>query len=258
MKTIAFYLPQFHAIPENDEWWGEGFTEWSNVRGAQPQFVGHDHPRKAGQMGEYNLLNRQVHDEQSFLAGKYGIDAFCMYFYWFNGRRLLEQPIDLWRDDPDQLPYCLSWANEAWTRRWDGKERDVLMPQGYLPEFEDEIFADLLPHFRAPHYLRQDGLPVLVVHRADLIPNPDGFARRLRELAVVAGLGGLHLVATETTPGLTPEPLGFDAVAEFPPVGANTFRTAHKRPIRGLSKGFRGRLMSYDRLVEYYSGAPRG
>lgn len=254
MRTVAFYLPQFHAIPENDEWWGEGFTEWSNVRRAVPQFAGHDHPRRVGDLGEYDLTDSSVHQAQTDLAREAGIDAFCMYFYWFDGRRLLERPLELWRRDPTLMPYCLSWANEAWTRRWDGKTRDVLMGQTYEPGFADALFNELASHFEADHYLRMDGKPVLVVHRADIVPDAAGFAARLRELAVAAGHPGLYLVAAETKPGMDPRPLGFDALAEFPPVGANTMRTAMLRPLAGVSNQFRGRLMSYDRVVTFFQG----
>lgn len=253
MRTIAFYLPQFHQIPENDEWWGEGFTEWTNVRRAKPMFDGHSHPRKPGPLGEYDLLNPEVHRAQSELARTYGVDAFCMYFYWFNGRRLLEKPIDMWQSDANLLPYCLSWANESWTRRWDGGSQHVLMPQDYEPGFEEEIFTDLLPHFSAPHYLHQHGNPVLVVHRADLIPDPPQFASKLRRLARAEGLSGIHLVAAETMPGLRPETIGFDALAEFPPVGSNTLRCAQLAPVADLDTNFRGRLLSYPRIADRFT-----
>ncbi|AEE44863.1 glycosyltransferase WbsX family protein [Cellulomonas fimi] len=259
MRTIAFYLPQFHPIPENDQWWGEGFTEWTNVRRARPQFDGHDQPREPGELGHYSLTDHDVLRRQSDLARAHGVDAFCLYFYWFDGRRLLERPVEAWRSDPELLPYCLSWANESWTRRWDGKSRDVLMPQSYQAGFEERLFADLLPHLRAPHYLRQHGAPVLVVHRADQLPDPLGTTSLLRRLAEDAGVGGLHLVAAETKPGLDPRPMGFDAVVEFPPVGSNTIRNVHTAALDGVARDFRGRLMSYEKLARTFatrSGAP--
>lgn len=251
-RTIAFYLPQFHRIPENDAWWGEGFTEWVNVRRAQPLYESHSHPREAGHLGEYNLLEESTRREQTRLAREAGVDAFCMYFYWFGGQRLLEGPIDAWREDASLLPYCLSWANESWTRRWDGKEQSVLMAQDYDPGYEEGLFADLLPHFRAPHYLTQDGKPILALHRSQVVPDPVAFAARLQELALAAGLPGLYIVAAETSPGLNPAALGFDAIAEFPPVGANTFASAQLRPLRGVVSGFRGRLMSYPRMAKRF------
>lgn len=251
-RLIAFYLPQFHEIPENNAWWGDGFTEWTNVRNAKPLFDGHDHPRQAGSLGEYDLTQAPIKAAQSELAMSAGIDGFCMYFYWFDGNRLLERPVDQWRADSRLLPYCLSWANEAWTRRWDGKDHDVLMPQTYPEGFEARFFADALPHFRAPHYITHDGKPVLVVHRADLIPSPKSFSARMRSLAVAEGLAGLYLVAAETKRGIKAERLGFDATAEFPPVGANTFSSAYLRPLKGLRSNFNGRLMSYDAIARRY------
>lgn len=252
MRTIAFYLPQFHAIPENDAWWGPGFTEWTNTRRATPQFTGHSQPRISGELGEYCLLDRDTLRVQSDLARSADIDGFCIYFYWFDGRRLLEKPVDLWADEPTLLPYCLSWANEAWTRRWDGKEQEVLMSQTYTEGFEIGIFDSLLPHFRRPHYLKQDNAPILVIHRPNLIPDAKRFSSELRKLALAAGLPGLHLVGAETNPAMAPGDFGFDAIVEFPPVGRNTLGTAMLRPLSGVNPEFKGRLMSYARLSESY------
>ncbi len=252
MRTIAFYLPQFHVIPENDAWWGEGFTEWTNVRRARPQYAGHDQPRLPGELGQYDLTDAQVLRRQTELAKAHDISAFCIYFYWFDERRVLERPIEAWRIDDTLLPYCLSWANENWTRRWDGKSREILLEQSYNRGYEELFFRDVLPHFQAPHYLRMDDSPILVVHRADLLPDPAGFAARLRCLAQKEGMNGLYLIAAETTHGLDPGPLGFDAVVEFPPVGCNTLRTVEFKPIHKVATEFRGRLMSYQRLSSYY------
>jgi len=252
VRTIAFYLPQFHSIPENDSWWGPGFTEWTNVDRARPFFEGHRQPRIPSSLGRYSLLDPTTLARQSDLARLSGVDGFCIYYYWFDGRRLLEKPLDMWSAGENLLPYCLSWANESWTRRWDGKHREVLMAQTYPSGFEEELFADLLPHFRNARYLRVGNRPILVVHRPTLIPHPRLFAQRLRALALASGLPGLHLVGAETLPNLRPGPLGLDAVAEFPPVGANTLRTVQLRPVRGLDRSFRGRLMSYDRLMTRY------
>lgn len=253
MRTIAFYLPQFHTIPENDAWWGHGFTEWTNTRRARPQFAGHAQPRVAGELGEYTLLSQDTLRAQSDLARSADIDGFCMYFYWFDGKRLLEKPVDLWAADDTLLPYCLSWANEAWTRRWDGKEKEVLMPQTYSDGFEEGLFESLLPHFRQAHYLRQNECPILVVHRPNLIPDARRFSTEMRRLAREAGLAGLHIVGAETQPAMGPGDFGFDAIAEFPPVGSNTLSTAMLKPLSAVSRDFKGRLMSYARLAKRYS-----
>ena len=251
-RLIAFYLPQFHRIPENDEWWGEGFTEWVNVRRAEPSFVGHDHPRIPTELGYYDLTSDGVAQRQTELAREHGIDAFCMYFYWFEGKRLLERPLEAWKNDPSLLPYCVCWANEPWSRRWDGRNHDVLMPQSYPEKYEEMLFQELAPHLKAPHYLRQDGRPVLLVHRADLIPEPKQFSLRLRALAKRKGLDDLYLVASETITEIDPTSLGFDAVAEFPPVGSNTLRNALVPAPPGLSRDFSGRLLSYPRIASRF------
>ncbi|MFW5469303.1 glycoside hydrolase family 99-like domain-containing protein [Knoellia sp. CPCC 206435] len=256
MRVVAFYLPQFHTIPENDEWWGQGFTEWVNVRKASPAYLEHDHPRTPTTLGEYDLTNSHSLRAQSQLAQKHGIDAFCMYFYWFDGRRLLERPVDAWREDATLLPYCLSWANEAWTRRWDGRNRDVLMPQTYPRDYTRQLFHELLPHFQAGHYVKVLENPVLVVHRADLIPDPLAFSRDMRLLAHEAGLPGIYLIASETLADTHPGAYAFDAVAEFPPVSANRLGNAQMRRPIGLDSQFRGRLLSYQRIVRHYLNRP--
>jgi lipopolysaccharide biosynthesis protein len=252
-RTVAFYLPQFHPIPQNDEWWGDGFTEWTNVTRATPLFDGHDQPRVPAELGYYDLRDTEVLHRQAELARRHDIDAFCMYFYWFDGKRLLERPLDAYLADGPDFPFCLSWANEHWTRRWDGKDREILMGQSYSPGSAEEVFRAMRPYLTDRRYLRVEGLPVLLVHRADHLPDAKAFASAWRRLAVEWGLGGLYLVAAETVPGLDSRSLGFDAVAEFPPVGANTLRASRLVPPRRLDRGFRGRLMDYARLAERFS-----
>ncbi|WP_103663250.1 glycoside hydrolase family 99-like domain-containing protein [Microbacterium sp. CJ77] len=253
-RTVAFYLPQFHPIPENDEWWGEGFTEWTNVRRATPTFFAHDQPAVAGDLGEYDLRDAQIMHKQAALAAANDIDAFCFYFYWFSGKRLLETPVDNFLTDGPDFPFCLSWANENWSRRWDGKDAEVLIGQNYDEGFVDDSFLALLPYLLDGRYLRTHaGAAVLMVHRIDHIPDAKQMASRWRDLAREHGAGELHLVAAETKPGIRPESYGVDAVAEFPPVGSNVLSVAQLRPLNGLDKEFRGRLMSYPRLARRFS-----
>jgi lipopolysaccharide biosynthesis protein len=256
-RTVAFYLPQFHQIPENDSWWGEGFTEWRNVRRARPAFVGHDQPRVPGELGYYDLASGEVMRAQAELARAHGVDVFCFYFYWFGGRRLLERPLDAFVDSSIDMPFCVSWANESWTRRWDGKDREVLVGQDYGPGYAAEVFGSLLPYLTDARYLRVGGAAVILVHRAEHLPDPRALAATWRAAAEAAGVGPLHLVATETVHGVQPGPLGFDAVAEFPPVGANTLSSAWAAPLRGLARRFRGRLLSYERLADAFVHRPR-
>ncbi len=252
VRTIAFYLPQFHPIPENDQWWGEGFTEWTNVRRATPVFSGHDHPRVPTELGEYDLRESTVLHEQAELARANGIDGFCFYYYWFAGKRLLETPLDLYLAGGPDFPFCISWANENWSRRWDGKEHELLIAQDYDSTTAEDVFNDFERYLADPRYLKQDGKLVIVVHRADHLPNPRQFAETWRRLAAERGLGTLHLVAAETRPNIDPRELGFDAVAEFPPVGSNTLRSALLTPPEGVRPSFRGRLMSYPRTARRY------
>jgi len=250
VRTVAFYLPQFHSIPENDRWWGEGFTEWTNVRRAQSAFDGHDHPRQAGVLGEYNLRDASVLHSQAELAAANGVDAFCIYYYWFSGKRLLESPLDDYLERGPDFPFCISWANENWSRRWDGKDHEVLIAQSYDASTAADVFADMRRYLVDPRYLRVEGRPVIVVHRVDHIPDVRRLTDTWRRLAEEAGLGPIYLVAAETRRHLDPRAVGFDAVAEFPPVGANTLGSALLVPPRGLDRAFRGRLMSYARTAE--------
>lgn len=251
-RVVTFYLPQFHAIPENDEWWGEGFTEWTNVGRAIPLFDHHYHPKEPGSLGAYDLLDDGVIEEQIRLARGAGVDAFCVYYYWFNGKRLLEKPLDVLTRLRPGFPFCISWANEQWTRRWDGKEHEVLMPQTYPNGYEEAVFADMLPYIKSANYLRVGDRPALLVHRATHLPDARRTAAVWRALAVKAGLPGLYLVASETQRGMDPAMLGFDALAEFPPVGSNTIGTARLAPPQGLDPRFRGRLMSYPRMARSF------
>jgi lipopolysaccharide biosynthesis protein len=251
--TAAFYLPQFHPIPENDGWWGEGFTEWRNVARANPLFDGHHQPaRPDTPFGEYSLLDPDVVAWQTELAAAHDVDAFIYYHYWFDGQRLLEQPLDMYLKTDLPHGFAICWANENWTRRWDGKQHDVLMGQRYDDSTPLEVFASFVPYLSDPRYLRLDGRAVVMVHRADQLPEPAAYAGAWRAEAVRLGLGELWLVASETTHGLHPRVLGFDAIAEFPPVGDSTLGTLLRRRPANVVNGFKGRLHSYQRLMDAY------
>lgn len=215
---VAFYLPQFHTIPENDEWWGKGFTEWRNVTRALPQFEGHYQPKLPGDLGFYDLRNVEVMHEQARLAREYGISAFCFYFYWFGGKTLLETPLRNWLNDKTiDLKFCLCWANEKWTRTWDGRGDEILIDQKHSPEDDIAFIEHVAEYMRDPRYLRVDGKPMLLIYRPALLPEPSVTTSRWREWCTKAGIGDLHLVYVQSFDRSPPGDLGFDAATQFPP-----------------------------------------
>lgn len=215
---VAFYLPQFHTIPENDEWWGKGFTEWRNVTRALPQFEGHYQPKLPGDLGFYDLRNVEVMHEQARLAREYGISAFCFYFYWFGGKTLLETPLRNWLNDKTiDLKFCLCWANEKWTRTWDGRGDEILIDQKHSPEDDIAFIEYVAEYMRDPRYLRVTGKPVLVVYRPGLLPDACGTARRWREWCGAHGIGELQIVYVESFESPPSAQYGLDASIVFPP-----------------------------------------
>jgi lipopolysaccharide biosynthesis protein len=219
LKAIAFYLPQFHPTPENDLWWGRGFTEWTNVAKAKPLFQGHYQPHLPADLGFYDLRLPEARAAQAELGGMYGLSAFCYYHYWFHGRRVLARPFDeVLKSRTPTLPFCLCWANEAWTRRWDGRSGEVLMQQEYSRADDDAHIAYLLSAFADDRYVKVAGRPLFLVWRAELLPDARRTTDTWRERAHTAGFAGLYLVAVESHKGV-PDPvkLGFDATVEFAP-----------------------------------------
>lgn len=224
IRPIAIYLPQFHPIAENNEWWGKGFTEWTNVAKSQPKFEGHYQPHLPADLGFYDLRLEEVRIAQAEMAKAAGIYGFCYYHYWFNGKRLLEKPFQAVLDSgkPD-LPFMLCWANENWTRRWDGMDQQVLMKQDYSFEDDAAHMEYLCTAFRDERYIRVDGKPVFVVYRTGLFPDIKKTAEIWRQIARREGIGEIYLcrmesLATENV-GVTIDPLsiGFDASVQFYP-----------------------------------------
>jgi len=219
-RLIAFYLPQFHPIPENDTWWGRGFTEWRNVGKARPLFAGHHQPQLPTDLGFYDLRLAETRKAQADLARQHGIHGFCYYHYWFQGKRLLERPFAevLASGEPD-FPFCLCWANEPWSRRWDGSESEVLQPQGYSAEDDLAHIRWLLGPLSDRRAIRIDGRPVFMVYRADQLPEPARTTDIWRREAERAGLPGLSLLAVESgwDAGWDATQVGFDAKVLFQP-----------------------------------------
>lgn len=220
MKIIAFYLPQFHQIPENDNWWGEGFTEWNNVRKAAPLFQGHYQPRESLNDNYYNVLNPDIQKWQAEIAKKYGIYGFCYYHYWFNGKMLLEKPLEqiLISGEPD-FPFCLSWANEPWTRCWDGGNNEVLMLQNYKGKEDwENHFQYLLKAFRDKRYITINDMPVFIIYRTYSIENRDEMMEYWENRAKDCGLNGIYFIETLNTFQDIPYCIRSKGVIEFEPM----------------------------------------
>ena len=255
----AFYLPQFHRVAENDAWWGRGYTEWQAAARARPQFDGHAQPALPGELGFYDLRQTEVMGEQAALARAAGIDAFCVYHYWFDGHRLLEAPLDglLQREEVD-FPFYLCWANESWRRNWDGLSGEVLMRQGYGPGFEEGLAVSTLPYLRDSRYQRPDGRrPRFLIYRPEDLPDPAANVARLRAAWAALGVGEVELGAVRFhLGGASPVPADlFDFWVEMPPHGlveAEDYLVGGpggNRMAQGPGPGFRGLVYDYRRIA---------
>lgn len=253
VKLIAFYLPQFHPIQENDEWWGKGFTEWTNVTKAIPLFPGHYQPHLPTEMGFYDLRVRETRHAQIKLAKEHGIDAFCYHYYWFSGKRLLEAPLeDTLNDRESDMPFCLCWANENWTRTWDGGEQHILIEQRYNTENAYRFIEDIAPYLTDPRYLRINNAPLLIVYRPQDIPNIRETTEIWRGHARTLGIDELHLCAALTHGNFSYANFGFDSGVEFPP---------HNRTLLGINcinkqvpfdQPFQGGCMLFHEFAQAY------
>ena len=252
-RIIAFYLPQFHPIPENDEWWGKGFTEWTNVARARPLFRGHHQPQLPTDLGFYDLRVPEVREEQAAMARAHGVEGFCYWHYWFNGRRLLDRPMNelLATGKPD-FPFCIGWANESWTRRWTGEEAEVLLQQTYSQEDDLAHARWLAQAFADPRYIRVSGRPLFVLYRAPALPDAKRTIETFRRECVRLGVGEPFIVGRDThNPGKDMREWGCDITESSSPnlnVLPNAFRAA---PIadwrRNLSLGVvSGQLKVFD------------
>ena len=250
-KHIAFYLPQFHPIEENDRWWGPGFTEWTGVSAARPLYDNHHQPLLPADLGFYDLRLKEVRGSQAELAKSYGIFGFCYYFYWFSGRRILERPLELMlaEKEPD-LPFCLCWANEPWSRRWDGSEQELLIRQDHDPEEDAEIIEDLLPYFSDDRCIRIDGKPLFLVYRPSLMNDCASFVRNFRRAAAERGLPGIYLCNVMSFGDTDFRKAGFDAAVEFPP--HNITASEQDMSSRCLKESFLGKTYSYESYVRKY------
>jgi len=220
IRAIAIHLPQFHPFPENDTWWGKGFTEWTNVTKAKPFFKGHYQPHLPADLGFYDLRLEESRVAQASLAKSYGISGFCYYHYWFNGKRLINRPLDdmLNTKTPD-FPFMLCWANENWTRRWDGAESEVLIKQEYSNQDDIEHIRFLMESFLADdRYIKIDGKPFFLFYRPQLFPDIRKTMDTWREEAHKVGLKGLYLGYMQNAGfNVPPQKYGFDCAVDFQP-----------------------------------------
>ena len=259
-KLIAFYLPQFHPFPENDEWWGNGFTEWVNVAEARALWRGHAQPRIPLDMGFYDLRLPEVQIEQARLARRYGIHGFAYHYYWFSGKRLLHKPLEILLSDRRiEIPFCLSYANQNWTRRWNGQDDDVLLRQTH-DETDDRAFIrSLTPFFRDDRYIRIHDKPLLLIYRTGLYPDPAKTAELWREEAAKHGLG-LFLCRVEFGSDVfPPAQIGYDAAVEFPPhqaPGLPPPRTYSANGLPGVVPGYTGSVVDYPDFAAGMIGRP--
>ena len=253
-KLIAFYLPQFHPIPENDEWWGKGFTEWTNVAKARPWFRGHYQPHIPADLGFYDLRLPETREAQADLAKGYGIHGFCYYHYWFHGRRFLERPFnEVLATGRPEFPFCLCWANENWTRRWDGAASHILVRQTYSQQDDLDHIRWLLRAFEDHRYIRVEGKPLFLVYRGGDLPSARRTADSWREEARKAGIGDIFLCTVQShsrTSRIDPTLLGFDGTVEFQPSlfhPRKFVKRAWDRLWRGVDNN---RILEYSKIME--------
>jgi len=255
-RAIAFYLPQYHRFPENDEWWGNGFTEWHNVARGMPRYQGHYQPRIPADLGFYDLNDVGVLENQAILAKNNGIAAFCFYYYWFNGKRLMQEPIDAFAESEMPIDFCLMWANENWTRTWDGLDDEVLIQQDYRQEDEAAFIADTARYMANANYLSVAGRPVFIVYRASLLPDPfDTLARWRTAWTEQLGVEPWLLMA-QSFDEVDPRPYGLDGAVEFPPHKICSGLGNLREQVKLFDEDFTGLVRDYDSVVDQSLGLP--
>ena len=255
-RAIAFYLPQYHPIPENDVWWGKGFTEWTITAKAKPIFPGHYQPHVPADLGFYDLRMPETRIAQAEMAREYGIEGFCYYHYWFGGKRLLERPFnEVLKSGKPDFPFCLCWANETWSGKWHGCPDKILIEQTYPgKEDEERQFYSLLPAFNDHRYMNVDGKPIFLFYRPNMLPDSNRLTDHWRDLASKNGLKGLYLIGTGNEPW-RPELHGFDAAATQKPfhaaaMGQMRFTRKLRRVHRRLLK-YPTEIYSYRKILPH-------
>ena len=256
VRVIAFYLPQFHPILENDRWWGKGYTEWTAVVSAKPYFDGHEQPRLPADLGFYDLRLAEIRESQAALAREFGIHGFCYYYYWFSGRKLLDGPIsEMMRTGKPNFPFCICWANEPWSRRWDGSEQEVLIAQEHDLQTDEDFIRDILPILKDPRYIRVHDAPLILIYRVGLLPSPNELFQAWRKIAAENGIPSLHICIAQTFGCSEPYHYGADSAVEFPPHGLWVGEI--NNTVGDLRKEYAGAIYDYRDVVVQELNRPR-
>ena len=251
VKYIAYYLTQFHPNKKNDEWWGKGTTEWTNVSKTVPQYTNHYQPRLPGELGYYDLRLKEAFEGQISLAKNYGIDAFCYYYYWFDGERLLERPLDLFLENKDlDINFCISWANENWTRRFSGTNTDILMKIGQNEESDIRFIYSVIDVFKDERYLRINNKPVLIVYRPMNLHNSYNVIKEWRRIVKERVGVDMYIIATQEKADKTDwTKKGFDAETEFMPKTVLPYVEEITERVNTIRKDFKGNIYDYKDIV---------
>lgn len=253
-KLIAFYLPQFHTFKENDEWHGKGFSEWTNVTKAIPQFTGHNQPQLPIDVGFYDLSTDKVMYRQIELAKNYGIYGFCFHYYWFSGKRLMEKPIFNYLNNKElDLPFCLCFANENWSKNWDGGDKEVLIEQKFLENDPKQFAQDIMPFFEDERYIKINNKPILVVYKPQLFKKEilKNFAIELNKKAKENGLDGVYLIMAKTQDAeINPKEFFMDAVVEFPPHVVDRLAEKINPKTYYINPSFNGKIFNTKNFIE--------
>ena len=264
IRVIALYLPQYHPIPENDAWWGAGFTEWTNTAKAKPLFRGHYQPHVPADLGFYDLRLPEARAAQAAMAAAHGIEGFCYYHYWFGGKRLIERPfLEVLRSGQPDFPFCLCWANQSWTGVWHGAPNRMLIEQTY-PGMDDHArhFEEaLLPALLDPRYIRIEGKPLVCIFKPQELPDAPAVLAMWRERAQRNGLPGLFVAGEHDVTSWNPTTLGFDAVVSVRLPPKRRQWVPWSQPIKKIGNRInqlRGlpSIASYERLLEYMIADP--
>lgn len=259
IKPIAIYLPQFYPIPENDKWWGKGFTEWTNVVKAKPRFEGHYQPHLPADLGFYDLRLKEARLAQEQMAREYGIYGFCYYHYWFNGKRMLHEPLDRkLKNSQENLPFMMCWANENWTRTWDGLDKEVLLHQEYGFEDDTAHIKHLISYFKDDRYIKVDGKPMFIIYRPSFFPDIEKTISIWREAVKGAGFPDLYIGYSQNGVGkYEPKNNVFDFAFEFQPNALNAPaaisppRTFVEKAVRRIKKKIKIKVANLSYYIDY-------